>query len=56
LLHNPASSRIEIISRADQALYYSKQHGRNQVNNFEGLISEGKLIDNPPNVNDIEIF
>lgn len=53
---NPDSSRIEVISRADQALYYSKDNGRNQVHSFEALISTGKLIDSPPDVDDIEIF
>ncbi|MCK4743396.1 MAG: GGDEF domain-containing protein [Sulfuriflexus sp.] len=53
---NIGSSRAEIISRADQALYYSKDNGRNQVHSFEALISAGKLIDNPPDINDIEIF
>jgi diguanylate cyclase (GGDEF)-like protein len=32
-----------IIGRADQALYYAKEHGRNQVLFYEDLIAEGKL-------------
>lgn len=32
-----------IIGRADQALYYAKDHGRNQVCFYEDLIAEGKL-------------
>lgn len=32
-----------IIGRADQALYYAKQHGRNQVCSYEDLVAAGKL-------------
>jgi len=50
------SSRIEVIRRADQALYYSKEHGRNQVNSFETLVSTGELVDSHPDADDIELF
>ncbi len=49
-------SRVDIISRADQALYYSKQHGRNQVNCFETLLSTGALVEQEANIEDIELF
>ena len=32
-----------VIDRADQALYYAKNNGRNQVCAYESLIAEGKL-------------
>ena len=32
-----------IVGRADQALYYAKDHGRNQVCFYEDLVAEGKL-------------
>ena len=32
-----------IVGRADQALYYAKDHGRNQVCFYEDLVTEGKL-------------
>jgi len=32
-----------IIGRADQALYYAKEHGRNQVCFYEDLVAEGKI-------------
>ncbi len=32
-----------ILGRADQALYYAKQHGRNQVCFYDDLIAAGKL-------------
>jgi len=53
---NPKSSRAELISRADQALYFSKENGRNQVNSFEQLINTGHLIDSAPEADDIELF
>ena len=33
----------ELLGRADEALYYSKEHGRNQVNGFDELVMSGKL-------------
>jgi diguanylate cyclase (GGDEF)-like protein len=49
-------SPTTIIDRADEALYYIKEHGRNQVAQFEELISSGKLA--PKNVDhgDVELF
>jgi len=32
-----------IIGRADQALYYAKEHGRNKVCFYEDLVAEGKI-------------
>ena len=34
---------VEILGHADQALYYAKQHGRNQVCFYEELMSSGAL-------------
>jgi diguanylate cyclase (GGDEF)-like protein len=33
----------EVVGHADEALYYAKQHGRNQVCSYEQLVTEGKL-------------
>jgi len=33
----------QLVSRADQALYYAKEHGRNRTCNFEQLIADGAL-------------
>lgn len=41
--------------RADQAVYYAKQHGRNQVCGYEDLVRQGHLKDNTK-VGDIELF
>jgi len=34
---------MTVLARADEALYYAKQHGRNCVFNYEQLIDEGRL-------------
>ncbi len=44
-----------IIGRADQALYYAKHHGRNQVCFYEDLIAAGKLVEEHFS-NDIQLF
>jgi diguanylate cyclase (GGDEF)-like protein len=42
--------------RADKAVYYAKEHGRNQVCSYAGLISSGALTDQTANVGDMELF
>ena len=37
------ASSVEILGHADQALYYAKQHGRNQVGDFQDLVARGEL-------------
>ncbi len=49
-------SRVDLISQADQALYFSKGNGRNQVNSYEELILLEKLTTQSATVDDIEIF
>lgn len=46
---------VTIIDRADQALYYAKNHGRNQVFFYEALRAENKLEDKSAS-NDVELF
>lgn len=42
--------------RADKAVYYAKEHGRNQVCSYAALIASGDLVDLSANVGDIELF
>lgn len=44
-----------MIGRADQALYYAKHNGRNQVCQYEELVSEDKLA-KPEYSDDLELF
>jgi diguanylate cyclase (GGDEF)-like protein len=37
------STPVVILGHADQALYYAKQHGRNQVCHYEALVDRGDL-------------
>jgi diguanylate cyclase (GGDEF)-like protein len=42
--------------RADKAVYYAKEHGRNQVCSYENLVERGELIAEVVNSGDIELF
>ena len=50
-----SGSPVEILGQADQALYYAKEHGRNQVRFYDDLLASGQL---QPRVNheDMELF
>jgi len=47
---------LTTIDRADQALYYSKEHGRNQIRVFEELVKEGHIKVQTIQTGDIELF
>ena len=49
----PSSS---LIDRADQALYYVKNHGRNQTLCYETLVEQGLLKPAIQKVGELEIF
>jgi len=40
---SPFESPVNILGRADQALYYAKSHGRNQACHYDQLVSGGHL-------------
>lgn len=42
--------------RADKAVYYVKEHGRNQVAYQGDLVERGLLVDDEPVVGDVELF
>lgn len=45
-----------ILDAADEALYWAKEHGRNQCHAYEVLIEEGKLQRHATLASDIELF
>ncbi|HRD67602.1 MAG TPA: GGDEF domain-containing protein [Candidatus Competibacter sp.] len=45
-----------VITRADRALYYAKEHGRNQIRCYETLIAAGELTAPEKRFGDIELF
>jgi diguanylate cyclase (GGDEF)-like protein len=52
----PYDTPTDVIDRADEALYYAKQHGRNQVCNYENLIASGSLIPKNVEKGEVELF
>jgi diguanylate cyclase (GGDEF)-like protein len=44
------------IDRADQALYYAKQNGRNQIHVYEDLLQQGLLKEQDIQTGEIELF
>ena len=48
-------SPVEILGQADQALYYAKEHGRNEVCFYDDLVAAGHLVTKVAN-DDVELF
>jgi diguanylate cyclase (GGDEF)-like protein len=46
----------DILDRADEALYYAKEHGRNQLACYETLIEQGRLDERLQAETDVELF
>lgn len=40
---DPSAAPTDILGRADQALYFAKEHGRNQTVNFDQLVADGLI-------------
>ena len=49
-------SPVEILGQADQALYYAKAHGRNQVCYYDDLVANGHLAPKKAANDDVELF
>jgi len=52
---NPSDLSVTIMDRADKALYYAKENGRNQTVFYEELIASGKLQAATSN-SDVDLF
>jgi len=52
----PGDSPSGAFERADKAVYYAKEHGRNQVCGYEQLVASGRLSAEPVNIGEIELF
>ena len=50
-----AATPVVILGHADQALYYAKEHGRNQVCHYDELVQSGELQSQQSN-DDVEFF
>ena len=52
---SPYDFPITVLENADKALYYAKEHGRDQICFYEALIDED-LIETNQEGNDIDLF
>lgn len=54
---SPGDYLPTILDQADKALYYAKEHGRNQVHSYEQLCDDGKIATTPNTAaDDVELF
>jgi diguanylate cyclase (GGDEF)-like protein len=52
----PGDTPSAAFERADKAVYFAKEHGRNQVFGYEALIQQGQLAPETEHLGDIELF
>jgi len=52
----PGDSPSSAFERADKAVYFAKQNGRNQVAHHADLVASGKLADEVRDNSDVELF
>jgi diguanylate cyclase (GGDEF)-like protein len=52
----PYDTPTDVIDRADEALYYAKRNGRNQIACYENLIEKRKLMAKPAPTGEVELF
>ncbi|MBW3694847.1 GGDEF domain-containing protein [Vibrio sp. T187] len=45
-----------ILDHADKALYYAKEHGRNQVGHYEYLVNLGEIVEDDQGDSSVELF
>ena len=53
---SPSDLSVTIMDRADKALYYAKENGRNQTVFYEQLIATGKLQASSSLNSDVDMF
>lgn len=53
---NSSDTIPDIVGRADDALYFAKENGRNQVSSYERLLASGKVSAREAPNSDIELF
>ena len=52
----PGDTVENIVARADKALYYAKNHGRNRLDRYEALVASGELAPVSVATGDVELF